>query len=71
MNTLMWMRFNGTPGRMERWALVDRENRTVLLEIRLSAHASLKENKKIRKRIKKEYEAYFFNTWFSNKACFY
>lgn len=58
-----WIQQRTRKGEMQKWVLVHKETRVVVLEMWFSAYAEHWENHKLRRKIQMQYELYFQKVW--------
>ena len=49
---------------MQKWSLVNKESRVIVLDVWFSPYADERQNNKLRRKIKTAYELYFQVVWF-------
>ena len=59
-----WIQQRTRAGEMQKWVLVHRESRVIVLEMWFSAYADDKQNNKLRRKVQTAYELYFQTVWF-------
>lgn len=59
-----WIQHSTKAGEMQKWSLVNKESKVIVLEIWFSTYADDKQNYKLRKKIQTAYELYFQKVWF-------
>lgn len=58
-----WIQQRTRAGEMQKWNLVYKETRLIVLEMWFSAYAEQKQNYKLRRKIQTAYELYFQDVW--------
>lgn len=61
-----WIQLRSEIGEMQKWGLFHVDTKRIVLIAQLSNHGSVKENFKIRKRIKAAYIKYYNNVMFNS-----
>ena len=61
-----WIQLRNKIGEMEKWGLFHNDTRRMVLIIQLSNHGDVKENYKIRKKIKTAYNSYYNRVLFES-----
>ena len=59
-----WIQQRTRAGEMQKWSLVHKESRVIVLEMWFSAYADDKQNNKLRRKVQTAYELYFQTVWF-------
>lgn len=59
-----WIQQRTRKGEMQKWSLVNKESRVIVLDVWFSPYADERQNNKLRRKIKTAYELYFQVVWF-------
>lgn len=59
-----WIQHSTKAGEMQKWSLVNRESKVIVLDMWFSPYADDRQNYKLRKKIQTAYELYFQKVWF-------
>ena len=59
-----WIQQRTRKGEMQKWSLVHRESRVIVLDMWFSTYADDRKNSKLRRKIRSAYELYFQVVWF-------
>lgn len=62
--TLKWVQQRTRDGEMQKWSLVHKESRIIVLDMWFSACANQKQNSRLRRKVQAAYECYFQSVWF-------
>ena len=62
--TFKWIQHSTRAGEMQKWSLVNKESKLIVLDMWFSPYADEKQNYKLRRKIKTAYELYFQKVWF-------
>ena len=62
--TFKWIQHNTRAGEMQKWSLVNKESKVIVLDMWFSPYADAKQNNKLRRKIQIAYELYFQKVWF-------
>ena len=54
-----WIQLRSEIGEMQKWGLFHKDTKRIVLIVQLSNHGSVKENNKIRKKIRNAYYRYY------------
>lgn len=61
---LKWIQHNTRAGDMQKWSLVNKESKVIVLDMWFSTYADERQNYKLRRKIQTAYELYFQAVWF-------
>lgn len=62
--TFKWIQHSTRAGDMQKWSLVNKESKVIVLDMWFSPYADAKQNNKLRRKIQTAYELYFQKVWF-------
>lgn len=62
--TFKWIQHRTGAGEMQKWSLVNKESKVIVLDMWFSPYANEKQNNKLRRKIQTAYELYFQVVWF-------
>lgn len=62
--TFKWIQHSTRAGDMQKWSLVNKESKVIVLDMWFSPYADEKQNYKLRRKIQTSYELYFQKVWF-------
>jgi len=62
--TFKWIQHSTRAGEMQKWSLVNKESKVIVLDMWFSPYADDKQNYKLRRKIQTAYELYFQKVWF-------
>lgn len=62
--TFKWIQHSTRAGEMQKWSLVNKESKVIVLDMWFSPYANEKQNNKLRRKIQTAYELYFQVVWF-------
>jgi type II secretory pathway predicted ATPase ExeA len=66
-----WVQTSTRVGEMQRWFLMHKGTRRIVMEIRLSPYAEDRINGRMRRKIKRAYELYYQKVWWYNTYRFF
>lgn len=62
--TFKWIQHSTRAGEMQKWSIVNKESKVIVLDMWFSPYADEKQNYKLRRKIQTAYELYFQKVWF-------
>ena len=61
-----WIQQRTRAGEMEKWSLVHKARRVIVIDMWFSANSDHRKNHKLRKKIQTAYELYYQSVWFES-----